>query len=184
VKLLVYGSKDFGRVLRDLLVICGHEFIGYIDDLNSGEEIVGNYTTATKLHPPGTCGIVIAIGYEHLAQRWGIFQRVSADGYFLPPLIHNRAYVRDPSAVGKGAVVMAGATVDVCARLADLVVLWPGATVSHDSVIGENTFISPNATVCGFVTVGRSCFIGAGAVVVDHRSVPDNSFIKAGQVFA
>lgn len=184
MKLLVYGSRDFGRVLRDLLGVCGHEFIGYVDDMNSGEDIVGNYATARRLHPPGTCGMVIAIGYGHLPQRWAIFQRVSADGYDLPPLIHDRAYVRSPGAVGKGVVVMAGATVDVGATLADLVVLWPGATVSHDSTVGSNTFISPNATICGFVTVGHGCFVGAGAVVVDHRVVPNNSFIKAGQLYA
>lgn len=183
MNLLVYGSKDFGKVLRDLLVICGHEFIGYVDDLESGAEIVGNYTNAAKIHPPGTCGMVIAVGYEHLAQRWEIFQRVSADGYEIPSLIHDRAYVRNPDAVGKGAVVMAGALVDVGATLGEMVVLWPGAVVSHDSAIGANTFLSPNATVCGFVTIGHSCFVGAGAVVTDHRSVSDNSFIKAGRVY-
>ena len=171
-------------MLRDLLVICGHEFVGYIDDLNNGAEIVGPYATALKLHPPSTCGMAIAIGYEHLAQRWEIFHRVSADGYVLPPLIHTRAYVRDHSAIGRGAVVMAGAMIDYCATVADLVVLWPGSVVSHNSVIGRNTFVSPNATICGFVTVGYNCFIGAGAIVADHRAVPDNSFIKAGRVYA
>lgn len=184
MKILVYGSMEFGRVLRDLVAHCGHEFIGYIDDLRSGPEIVGDYAKAAMLHPPGTCGIVIAIGYGHLARRWEIFQRVSADRYALPALIHDRAYVRSPEAVGNGTVVMAGAMVDVFASLSDLVVLWPGAVVSHDSMIGGNTFVSPNATICGYVTVGHSCFIGAGAVVADHRTVPDHTFVKAGSTYA
>ncbi len=183
MKLLVYGSREFGRVIRDLLIVCGHEFAGYVDDMYTGEQFVGTYSAARLLHPPASCGMLIAIGYGHLEARWKVYQQVIANGYCVPTLIHDRAYVRDPEAIGRGAVVMAGAVVDVSARLGQLTVLWPGAVVNHNSVVGANTFISPNATVCGFATVGQSCFIGAGAVIVDHRSVPDGSFVKAGQVF-
>jgi len=171
-------------VLRDLLTSCGHEFIGYVDDLNSGAEIVGDYSRTSVLHPPGSCGIVIAIGYQHLVERWKIYNRVVADGYPVPALIHSRAYVRDPGAIGQGASVMAGAVVDFSASVGALAVLWPGVVINHDSVVGANTFVSPNATVCGFATIGHSCFIGAGAVVVDHRSVPDGSFIKSGRIYS
>lgn len=183
VKLLIYGSKEFGKVLRDLAIGCGHDFVGYIDDLHSGSDVVGSYESAKRLHPPGSVGVVVAIGYEHLDARWRIYQRVVADGYAVPTLVHERAYVRSLESIGRGSVIMATAVVDVGATLGDLTVLWPGAVVNHDGAIGANTFVSPNATVCGYARVGLSCFIGAGAIVVDHCSVPDNSFVKAGRVF-
>jgi sugar O-acyltransferase (sialic acid O-acetyltransferase NeuD family) len=184
VKLLVYGSVDFGRVLRDVLGACGHEFAGYIDDVRAGEaEVLGAFEAVRERCPPREFGVVIAVGYKDLAARWRVYQRTRMAGYECPALIHPAAYVRDAAAIGPAAVVMARAIVDMRARINDASVLWPGANVSHDAAIGANTFLSPNATICGFVTVGRDCFIGAGAVVPDHRTVPDGSYLKAGAVY-
>lgn len=185
MKLLVYGSSDFGAVLRDVLADCGHEFAGFVDDLNPTRAgVLGAFESVRASHAPSAHAMVMAIGYKHLADRARIFAAVRAAGYRLPPLIHPAAHVHATAAVGEGAVVMARAIVDRGARLAEASVLWPGANVSHDSEVGANTFLSPGAIVCGFARVGAGCFIGAGAVVADHRAVPDGSFVKAGSVFA
>lgn len=181
---LVYGSKDFGQVIRDLVAQCGHPFAGFIDDTTDGPEVLGTYACVRRTHPPGDHAIAIAIGYRHLAARWQVYRRVRADGYATPALIHPRAYVRDPEAIGSGAFIMAGAIVDVGALIEELTVLWPGANVSHHSTIGANTFLSPGAIVCGFARVGYGCFLGAGAVIVDHMEVPPAHFIKAGTVYS
>jgi len=181
-QLLVYGSQEFGHVVKNLVLDCGYEFAGFIDDYAMGENILGSYDYVTKMFSPDVFGIVIAIGYKDLMARWHIYQKVLADGYSTPSLIHPRAYVSRSSVVGQGAIVMAGVVVDA-AKVSDLVVLWPGVIVNHDSVIGTNTFLSPNSTVCGFVCVGQSCFVGAAVVIVDHRTVSDFTFIKAGSVY-
>jgi acetyltransferase-like isoleucine patch superfamily enzyme len=181
--LLVYGSREFGQVVRLLAKACGHEVIGFIDDLHPGEGVIGGYDTVRARHPPGTAGIALAIGYRHLEARWRVYERLSADGYATPPLVHGRALVEDPGAIGPGAMVMAGAIVDAGARLGAVSVVWPGAVINHHSQVGNNSFIAPNATVCGYSQVGAHCFVGAGAVIVDHRSLPDGGFVKAGDVF-
>lgn len=184
MKLLVYGSLEFGRVLRELVISCGHEFVGFIDDFHGGEAVVGTYAEASQRYPSDAYGIVIGIGYNNLAARLGIYRKVRSDGYSSPTLIHNQACVHQSATIGDGSIIMSGAIIDVFSILGDIVVMWPGAVVNHDSTIGSNTFISPNATICGFVRVGGNCFIGAGAVVVDHRVVPDETFVKAGVVFS
>jgi sugar O-acyltransferase (sialic acid O-acetyltransferase NeuD family) len=181
--LLVYGSKDFGRLLRELLQHCGHRFAGFIDDFGRGPNVVGTYAEALTTHPPATHGMVIAIGYRHLEARWQAYEKVTRDGYVLPALRHATAIVHPGAAVGAGAIVMAGANVDAFSRLGELAVLWPGTLVSHDCEVGRNCFLSPGAILCGFVRTGRNCFIGAGAVIVDHRELPDASFVKAGSVY-
>lgn len=181
-RLLVYGSQEFGHVVKNLVLDCGYEFEGFIDDYATDESILGSYDSVIKTFSPGLFGIVIAIGYKNLMARWQIYQKVLADGYSTPSLIHPRAYISRSSVVGQGAIVMAGVVVDA-AEIGDLVVLWPGVIVNHDSVIGTNTFLSPNSTVCGFVRVGQSCFVGAGVVIVDHRTVSDYTFLKAGSVY-
>jgi len=182
-KILVYGSQDFGQVVKALVVKCGHEFSGFIDDFNSGNEIVGNYLQACESFSPQHFEIVIAIGYKNIKERWKIYQKVCLAGYSIPCIIHPNALISDNCKIGAGSIIMAGAIVDVNAQLEELVVVWPGVVVNHDSVIHANTFLSPNSTICGFVEVGKDCFLGAGTIVVDHRKVPDGSFVKAGSLF-
>jgi sugar O-acyltransferase (sialic acid O-acetyltransferase NeuD family) len=182
-KILVYGSQEFGRVIRDLVAVCGGNFAGYIDDVYAGEDIVGSFAQIQEHLPPVDYAIAMAVGYKNLAVRTQLAERVKGRGYDLATLIHPRAYVRHPERMGVGCLVMAGAVVDVGASLGELVVVWPGVVVNHDSSIGANTFLSPNATICGCVQVGAGCFVGAGSVIVDHVQVPDHSFIKAGALY-
>jgi sugar O-acyltransferase (sialic acid O-acetyltransferase NeuD family) len=183
-KILVYGSQEFGRVVRDLALQCGYAFAGFIDDMNRGEGILGAWSEVARRHPPKSHAVAMAVGYRHLRERRALYGRVQAQGYATPALVHPRAYVRDLAAIGHGAFVMAGAVVDVGARVGDFAVVWPGVTVNHDSRVGANSFLSPNATICGYSIVGEDCFIGASATIVDHQSVPSGSFVKAGSVYA
>lgn len=184
MKMLVYGSREFGKVVRRLAGHCGHEWIGFIDDVHGGEGVLGPYEKVAALHPPGAAGIALAIGYNDLPARWRVFEQLARDGYDLPALVHPRADVDASVNVGRGAFVMAGALVDVDASLGDAAVLWPGAIVSHDSRVGRNCFLSPGATVCGKCTIGADSFMGGGSIVVDHREVPAGSFLKAGAVWS
>lgn len=181
--IMVYGSQEFGSVVKNLVLDCEYEFAGFIDDYATGEDILGAYEYVIKTFSPDLFSIAIAIGYKNLIARWQVYQKILADGYSTPSLVHERAYVSRTSVVGQGAIVMAGAIIDAFAEVQELTVLWPGVVVNHNSVIGANTFLSPNSTVCGFSRVGQSCFVGAGAVIVDHRSVADNAYIKAGSLY-
>ena len=178
-KLLVYGSKEFGQVIRDLIPQSGNEFAGFADDVNTGPGVIGDFSESLARCPPDKFEMVIAIGYRNLQARWAAYQKAKAAGYSFPKLIHPRAYVRNWEAVGDGSIVMAGALVDMNASLEELVVLWPGAVVNHHSSIGRNVFLSPNSTVCGFVEIGADSFVGAGAVITDHVAVPAGSFMLA-----
>jgi sugar O-acyltransferase (sialic acid O-acetyltransferase NeuD family) len=182
VKLLVYGSRDYARVVRDHLELCAHEFGGFIDDYATGSGIVGTYAEVLRSHAPSAHAIAVGIGYKDLRARRDVLDRLARDGWTLPPLVHPRAWVRDTSAIGQGAVVMAGAAVELNALIEPGCVLWSNVVVSHDAQIGRNTFLSPGVTVCGFARVGRDCFVGAGAVIVDRCTVPDGSFVRAGEV--
>lgn len=183
MKIIVYGSQEFGKTVKDLLLQCDYNFAGFIDDYNTGDEILGDFEKVTKKYSSEQYKIVIAIGYKDLSARWEVYQRVHALGYQLPTIIHPKAYVRDPTKIGQGTMIMAGAIVDTSVNIEPLVVAWPGVVINHDCTISANTFISPNATICGAVHIGKNTFIGAGAVIVDHTTVPPNSFIKAGTVY-
>lgn len=178
MRLLIYGSKEFAATVSELVRHAGHEVVGMIDDYNCGPGIVGNFESILQNYPASDYGIAVAIGYSNIPARWSIWQKIRSAGYKTPTLIHPRAYVADSAKIGEGAMVMAGAIVDVRSEIGDLVVLWPGACVNHDVRVGSNCFISPNSTLCGFSQVGSHSFIGAGSVVADHGQVPEASFLK------
>lgn len=179
MKVLVYGSRMFGQVIRCLVDDCGHEFAGFIDDVHQGEGVLGPFSSVQRTHPPTGYACVNAVGYSDLAARRTVSARIQEAGYTMPVLVHPRAYVSAASSVGPGCFVMAGAIVDCRVSLADNVVVWPGVCVSHDCTIAANTFLSPNCTVCGDCRVGADCFVGAGAVIVSHAEVPERTRIKA-----
>jgi sugar O-acyltransferase (sialic acid O-acetyltransferase NeuD family) len=179
MKILIYGSRMFGGVIRCLVEDCGHEFAGFIDDVHEGEDVLGSFERTRMTHPPSEYGCVNAVGYSNLAARRSVTGRIQDAGYSMPVLVHPRAYVSATSSIGAGSFVMAGALVDCRVTVDDNVVIWPGVCVSHDCRIGANTFLSPNCTICGDCQIGCDGFIGAGAVVVSHAVVPDHSRIKA-----
>jgi sugar O-acyltransferase (sialic acid O-acetyltransferase NeuD family) len=183
-KTLVYGSREFGHVVQALVLDCGREFAGFIDDWDQGGDIVGSAARAYDLFPPDSCEVVVAVGYKHLDARWTIYEQLLARGYRVASLVHPEAYVGANAVIADGAFIMARSVVDTGARVGALAVVWPGAVVNHDAVVGQNSFISPNATICGAANVGEGSFVGAGAVVVDHVRVAARSFIKAGSVYA
>lgn len=178
--LLIIGASSFGRLLQVLAEDAGREVAGFIDDFSTESHVMGRTTDLGSTLRQDTYELVMAIGYNHLERRLGLFNQLSGDGFVFPPLKHPAAYVSRKAVVGAGTVVMAGANVDAFSRIGDACVLWPQSVVSHDCQVDANTFISPAATLCGFVTVGHSSFIGANSVIIDSAVVPASSFIKAG----
>lgn len=180
---LIYGSREFGQVVRALVDDTGHSFRGFVDDVHTGDDVIGNWNECVARCSPKDTGIVIAVGYSDLNARWNVYQRISLAGFSVPQLIHPESWVAPTASVGDGSILMARSVVDCHVELQDLSVLWPGVVVNHDTIIGSNSFLSPNSTVCGHCQVGQDTFIGAGAVVVDHVQVPARSFVKAGSLY-
>lgn len=183
MKYLVYGSRELGRVVRGLLDVCGLEFVGFIDDIHTGSDILGPFEQVVRTFRPDDYMLVNAVGYANLAVRKQISGRILSKGYSTPCIIHPAASIAPSAKIGVGSIIMAQAVIDFEAVLGEMVVLWPGAVVNHDARIGENTFLSPNCTICGGAVIGANSFVGAGAVVADHRTVPDDTFLKANSTW-
>src|SRR5258706_11011977 len=143
-QILVYGSREFGQVVRDLAGQCGYRFAGFVDDIDRGPEILGAWQEVSRSHDPALHSVAMAIGYDHLRERRALYERVRAQGYETPPLIHPRAYVRDPAAVGAGAFVMAGAGAGFSARRRPLPPAWPAAPINPPAPRRAHTLLSPD----------------------------------------
>jgi len=183
MKLLVYGSGEFGRVVSALATTCGHQFVGYIDDHHQREGVIGTYASCRTSHPPSEYAIALAIGYRWMQQRLTVFNKLKFDGYSTPSLIHPTSHVAESAQVGHATLVMATAVIDTLAVVNTLCVVWPGAIINHEARLAENIFVGPNATLCGACHIGSNSFLGAGTVIIDHVNVPESTFVKAGTIF-
>lgn len=180
--ILIYGSTEFGKVVRELVEACGYAFAGFIDDWHASAAVIGTFETVRVRHPPKDCVVALAIGYKHMQARQEVAERLFNAGYQLPPLVHPQAYVAPSASIDDGVMVMARATVDVRVHLGSLTVVWPGAIINHDCDLSGNTFVSPGVTVCGHCRIGDGSFLGAGSIVIDHVELPKATFVKAGEV--
>jgi len=68
-QILVYGSREFGQVVRDLAGQCGFHFVGFIDDIDRGPGILGAWQEVSRGHDPALHSVAMAIGYGHLRER-------------------------------------------------------------------------------------------------------------------
>jgi len=182
-KLLIYGSREFGNVVKSIAYDCEYAFAGFIDDYYTGPDILGPYELIRSTHSPDYYDIAMAVGYSHLLKRWDLYERIKRDGYSLATLIHPQSYCHETAKVEEGAIIMTRSVIDMNADIKEISVVWPGVVVNHDSSVGPNCFISPNATICGYTVVESGSFIGAGSIIIDHSLVKKGSFIKAGTVY-
>ncbi len=77
---------------------------------------------------------------------------------------------------------MAGAVINACAQIGDLVIINTGATVDHDCVIGTGCHVAPGSTLAGNVTVGAGAFLGIGTRVIPQRTIGEHTQVGAGGV--
>lgn len=182
-KVIIYGSQQFANYVKEVVIDCGYDFVGYIDDYSSGENILGPFDKVKHLYDKNEFGIVIAVGYRDLEARWRIFEKVFNHGYKIITLIHPSAYVHHTSTIGEGSIICARSIIDYNSHVGTGTFVWPGVIINHDSKVGDNCFLSPQVNICGFVEIGDNCFIGASSVIINNNSIGNNSFIKAGSVF-
>lgn len=177
--LIIIAASSFGRLVSLLAQECGRTVAGFVDDSTTGPNILGRTDDLGRVLNESDHELVLAIGYNHLQARLDLFDRLRAEGFHFPSLIHPTARISPHARLGDGCLVMASVDVDAFSEIGEACVLWPHTTVSHDNCIGRNTFISPAATLCGFVTVGTSSFVGANSTIIDGSKLADRSFVKA-----
>lgn len=116
------------------------------------------------------------------AIRIGIYERLRALGFELPPIVSPRAYVSHHAVVGAGTIVMHDALVNAGASIGDNCIINSKALVEHDATIGSHCHISTGAIINGGVRVGAGTFFGSNAVSVHGISILEGRFVRAGSL--
>lgn len=109
-------------------------------------------------------------------------ERLLAEGFELPPILHATAAVSPWATLGRGAQVLATAVVNAEATVGDGALVNTAAVVEHDCVVGDYAHLAPGATLGGGAVVGAHAHVGMGAVVIEGKRIGAAAFVAAGAV--
>jgi UDP-perosamine 4-acetyltransferase len=114
--------------------------------------------------------------------RRAVFERLLAEGFELPPIVHASASVSPWARLGRGIQILAAAVVNAEANLGDGAIVNTGAIVEHDCQIGAHAHVAPGALLGGLARVGERAHVGIGAVVIEGIAIGADALVAAGAV--
>lgn len=201
-QILVYGAGGHAKTVISLLRLLDYKITGVIDDgvsrgtMISGIPVIGGAEELPRLYRAGTTAAVNAVGgIGHYQVRLDIFERLKAEGFRFPTLIHPSAFVEDTVQLADGVQVLAQSYISSESRVGFGTLINAGVVISHDGHIGQVVNLSPGALLAGNVTLEDFCQIGMGAAInlglrIGTRArVGNNATVKAdvpadGRVYA
>lgn len=135
--------------------------------------------------PPGTCRILMAVGYDDLNRvRASLFRRLKELGYGIETYVHPQAMVHTAVPIGEGSIVLPGAVVEPQAAIGANTTVWCNVTVAHHARVGDNCWIAAGTVVAGQAGIGDNCFVGVNATIVNKVSVGDHNIVGAGALIS
>lgn len=136
---------------------------GYLLAVNAMGSIAADNTSARFFH------------------RKTIYEKLKANGFYLPPLIHPSAVVSPSAQLGEGTLVMECAVIGSEAVIGDDCIINTGAIVSHDCRIADHARISPGAVLAGDVAIGENTLIGMGVTIYIGVRIGRNVILTNGR---
>lgn len=177
---VVVGAGGHGRVVADAVRLLGHPIRGFLDDSDPGSrnphpdvEVIGSLEILSDLPDELVHGIGDNATRQAVATRRPDIWMV---------VVHPEAVVAQSARLDTGAVVLAGAIVQVDVTVGSGAIVNSGAIVEHDCRVGRFSHIAPHATLTGAVTIGERTLVGAGATIAPGCVVGDDVVIGAGAV--
>lgn len=182
--LAIIGAGGHGSVVADAAALSGMwDSIVFFDDTAiTGSkvacwEIMGSVGDLFHdLQSLSAC--IVAIGDNEL--RLEMTTQLQQQGGKLVNVIHPAAVISPHSHLESGSAILAGAVVNIGARLGQACIVNNAATVNHDCVISSGVHVGPNAALGGDVTVGQSTWIGIGATVKHGINIGSNVVVGGG----
>ncbi|AFL85061.1 sugar O-acyltransferase, sialic acid O-acetyltransferase NeuD family [Belliella baltica DSM 15883] len=181
-RIAIIGSGSLGIQFQHWIEnYSNDEFVGYFDDFSKHEKVLGKIDELFS-QQDAFDELLIAIGYNHLAFKHQLAQKIKAFEIPFYTFIHPTAYVDCTATIGMGSVVYPNATIDQRVTIGEHTVLNNGVIISHDSSIGDCSFLAPGVQVSGNVSIGHCSFIGTGTILKNNLEIVPHTIIGAGSL--
>lgn len=179
-KLIIIGASGHGKVIADIAIKNGYEIIGFLDDDDTiqnvlGFPVIGKVEKVPKYQE--VCEFVIAVGANAMRKKIAVMYNVE-----WATLIHPSTVIGMNVQIGRGSVVMANVVINPSTKVGQHCIVNTGAIIEHDNVLADYVHVSPNAALAGTVRVGESTHIGIGACVKNNLEISGGVVVGAGAV--
>ena len=190
-QVILWGGTGQAKVVRPILEQQGARVVAVFDDtpdltppfpdvkLYCGWEQFSQWIADQDR---SEIGFAVTIGNPHGRARITLHDRLLAEGLAPVSAVHPTAWVSPGAIVGEGAQILAGAIVEIEARLGRQVIVNTKASVDHECVLGDGVEIAPSATLCGLVNVEDYAWVAAGATVRPRVRIGHDAIVGMGSV--
>lgn len=162
-KLVIIGAGGYGQTVSDIAQQENkYEEIVFLDD---NKELFDNGITV------GTCSdyaqhknayIYPAFGNNKIRMEW--IEKLISEGYQVPIIIHESAYVSPKASVDVGTVIL------------------PKAVINTDTKVGKGCIINCGSLIDHGCVIEDGCHICLGAIVKAENRIKSRIKIEAGEV--
>ena len=156
--LLILGAGEYGQLVKEL---ARNKFttIDFLDD--NSPAAVGKLTDYIKLKEKYE-NAVVAIGNNEVRAEW--LDRLEEEGYILPIIISDKAYIYPSAIIEPGCIIE------------------PMAVINANAIVKKGTIVSSGAVVNHNAIVNKYCHIDCNAIVGADAIVPEKMHLNYGQV--
>jgi sugar O-acyltransferase (sialic acid O-acetyltransferase NeuD family) len=178
----IVGASGHGKVVAELAELCGYNVV-FFDDAYSSENtkiehwsVKGCFLDLLEQHDIYK-NVVVAIGSNEIRSR--LSERLEANGFILPVLIHPKAEISRYATVDIGSVVFANSVINAFAKIGKNCIINTSAVVEHDCILGDGIHLSPNVALSGGTVVNDLAWLGIGSVTRQLIKIGKNSTVGA-----
>lgn len=168
--IIIVGAGEHGYVIRNIFDHQNFEnkFIGFLDDVKVGPEILGKVSDFHKFQEAGDY-FFVAIGDNNV--RCDVFTRLREAGAKFVNAIHPTAFIEPDVVLGSNVMIGALSYVNVRSTIGNGTFINNGCTVEHDNQIGDFCHLAPRVVSGGGVVIGDRTFIGLNCTIRDHVKI-------------
>ena len=117
-----------------------------------------------------------------IGARRELFEQASEAGFRFRGVRHASATLDPGADIDECALVMAGAIIQVRARVGPNVLINTGAIIDHDTFVGAHSHIATGARIAGEAMIEESVHVGAGATIIQRAHIGRGAVVAAGAV--
>ena len=188
MKTVIIGAGGHARVIYEILNYDRNiEIVAFVDNVIRGSDekimgipVLGDHSILPKLLKSGVKCAIIGVGDNKI--RKDHFENIRNIGLEMVSAIHPTAHITHNAKIGKGVVIVTGATIGTGVEIGNNVIINTGVIIEHEDVLEDHVHIASGTVLAGRVTVKEGAFIGAGCVIKENVTIGENAIIGAGSV--
>jgi len=183
-KIAIIGAGGHGKIAAVIAYELGWDVFffddAYPENIKCGQwDVVGTLSCLMGVQGEFEA-VFVAIGDNTIREQKQL--TLENLGFNIVSLISPHATVSQSVSIGKGAIIVANACLNIGSVISDGAIINTGTNVDHDCFVGRFSHLSPGVNLAGGVIIGERTWIGIGSTVIQNKTINKDVIVGAGSV--